>query len=371
MNEELTFENFKKIIFRIKNVKKNMNSPEIDHIIKDFAKFYEIFTLDKFSIDLSTFDMSTHSDIPQKMHKVRERYQVDGRGQFVLHNPGASVGEMHSLYLLDSGMYLLVRTKKIEGQDKQGASTWDWEGALEQYPSMAGKEHKQDIEKILAMIEEKLSDSFLQKLQNMNGTIERDDVDWIVGLLLKKSHLFSTMNHLSRLHSQYRDEVKSALLSFLEKPDPVLRSVILHIMGQLEGPNTLVTLYDSVDDESQQAIVTELQKKSALIPLLKLHDTVSLQGRNVAFLEKTIMNISRFPPGSVDDMIRTLNNRIITPTLAMTVLGTTASKGNQQALEYLLHVYTHEKEQLQKKKLAGEALDRIGKKPKSWREKFF
>ena len=371
MNEELTFENFKKIIFRIKNVKKNMGSPEIDLIIKDFAKFYEIFSLDKFSIDLSSFDMSTHADIPQKMHKVRERYQVDERGQFVLHNPGASVGEMHSLYLLDSGMYLLVRTKKIEGQDKQGASTWDWEGTLEQYPSMAGKEHKQDIEKILAMIEEKLSNLFMQKLHNMYDMIEREDVDWIVGLLLKKSHLFSTMNHLSHLHGQYRDEVKSALLSFIEKPDPALRSAVLHIMGQLEGSDTLVTLYDSVDDKNQKAIVIELQKNSALIPLLKLHDTVSLQGGNAAFLEKTIMNISRFPPGSVDDLIRTLDHRIITPTLAMTVLGTAASKGNQQALDYLLHVYTHEKEQLQKKKLAGEALDRIGKRPKSWREKFF
>lgn len=372
MNEELTFEKYKKNIHRIETVEKNMNNPEIDHIIQDFANFYEIFTLDKFNIDLSTFHMSSHADIPQKSHKVRERYHVDERGRFILNDPGAQEGDLHSLYLLDSGTYLLVRTKKIEVRDEQGASFWDWEGTLEQYPTMAGAGHERDVKKILSLIEERLSDSFSQNLHRMYGDVERDDVGWVIRLLLKKSYLFSTMDHIKQLHTRYKNEVTATLLSLIEKVDPTTRSAIIHMLSQLEGPETLVNIYDSVDNESQKVIVTELQKNlKTLVPLLKLHDTLSSQGKNAAFLEAAITGISRFPPDSIDNLITTLDSNTITPILAMTVLGTAASTGNQKALDYLLHVYTHEKGQVQKKKLAGEALDRIGKRPKSWREKFF
>jgi hypothetical protein len=372
MNKELTYEKYKKSFHRIETVKKNMNSPEIDQIILDFAILFEIFTLDKFNIDLSVFEMSSHADIPQKSRKVRKRYYVDERGRFIFNNPGAQEGDLHSLYLLDSGTYLLVRTKKIEVWDKQGASFWDWDGTLEQYPTMAGAEHEQDIKKILSMIEERLSDSFLQNLHDMYDEIERDDIGWVIGMLLRKSFLFSTMNHFNQLHARYSKEVIVALQSLMEKATHSTISTIIHMMNQLEGPDALVDLYDSVDAKSQKTIVTELQKNpKTLITLLKLYDTLSSQRKNVTFLKEAIIGISRFSPESIEDLITALDCNAVSSTPAMTVLGTAASTGDQHALDYLLHVYTQEKDHVQKRKLASEALDRIGKRPKSWREKFF
>lgn len=130
-------------------------------------------------------------------------------------------------------------------------------------------------------------------------------------------------------------------------------------------------VYSGGEGRSRLATVVKalrnIDDERAFILLLKADKFIPSESDFPRFDEAILRLESRLTSKSTEPLIEAIENNEVTLNRAINALG---KINDEHAIEYLTHLYLENKDPI-KKELAGKQLDKLGKRPKSWREKLF
>jgi len=231
-----------------------------------------------------------------------------------------------------------------------------------------------EMETFLTRVEKDATEFFSEKVKNMlNEVLHPDNIGEVVKLFLKAGDARAICDPLkpSPLASEaYRNEVVQYLVAAMKDEILTVSMAAIEALGKLGEVDPLIQALTS-DDDRRRFVVKELRENSrkALVPLLKAHKCAAQEGKDLTFLDEAIHSLLLL--GVLPKpLIEAVENEQVTLSHAFNMLGRMGEMGNKDALEYLTHVYLSDKNKV-KKDLAGKQLDRLGKRPKSWRERVF
>lgn len=326
----------------------------------------------KIDIDIDYFYQTVHTEprgTSRYLHK--KRYHEEEKGRLIVENIAANAGDIHSVYLLSSGRFLVVRTVKHDVEDRGGATNYEFEGSVEKGDDLAQMFSTKDIDKLLALLEDILYEKFAERFDEFLPNIGHEEVGWVVRFLLRGGHTWTIYEPVKHLYERYKNELVNHLISAMEERHFKTSTTAIELLGEMGKVEPLVQALGKVAKDRREFILVGLGKNSqtALIPLLKAHKKTISARKDATLLEEAI-NRLRLPRDLVEPLIEAIENDEVTLSQAISVVGEFGARGNQRTIEYLTHLYKKDKNPI-KKELAGKQLDRLGKRPKSWHEKLF